>query len=581
MKQRCSKQRQRGRLLPMLLAIITGLVIFPLMAKPVVASATWAPGRIVGHQDVAQIDAYLAANPSVAATIGQGKWFFAHASVGENMQAGMERLNRDNPGRYGLSVYSSGPNPPASLNGGLYSYGRGNPGAAAKISTFEAYLAGGWAQKTHFAMNKFCYIDIEYDGGQSATANQGRADALANQYTSSMARLEAKYPNLRLIYATMPIESTGDNNNFVRMRFNQQVRNFAAAQGKYLLDIADIESHYANGQPSGKTVGGQSTQTMVPEYTNDGGHLTALGETRVALGWYALAAALVIGAGGQNPAPAPVTPPETGAASVLRGADRAATSLLIAGQGEFATAKTLVIVAGSGPIDGVTAAPLAISLKAPVVYAGRDDLGAGVIERIKRGINKIVLVGPVVISDQTSVLLQSLGVETEIIKGVDRFDTAKLVAQRLTGVTGVYIADGLGLADSMAAAVAAGQKNGAVLLSRGSSQVAATDEFLAGKGLPLFTVGGPAAKAYSGTALAGNDRYDTANRVAATVMRQGGPVIATSGTGLVDAVPAAVLAALRGAPLTYVVPGKTTTQALAALKTVTGKAPGPATYVGQ
>jgi hypothetical protein len=64
-----------------------------------------------------------------------------------------------------------------------------------------------------------------------------------------------------------------------------------------LLDIADIEAHDPTGRP--RTYG-DGLQKLCPSYTSDGGHLNKEGSKRVALGFYALVAALSTPGTGEN-----------------------------------------------------------------------------------------------------------------------------------------------------------------------------------------------------------------------------------------------------------------------------------------
>jgi hypothetical protein len=68
--------------------------------------------------------------------------------------------------------------------------------------------------------------------------------------------------------------------------YNQQIRAYAQANNKLLFDLADIESHQANGSAC---VSG-SFDVQCPEWSLDGGHLNDVGSLRAAKAyWYLMA----------------------------------------------------------------------------------------------------------------------------------------------------------------------------------------------------------------------------------------------------------------------------------------------------
>ena len=96
--------------------------------------------EIIDHDD---IDAVASLPQSVMDGIGQQKWFFTHASVGNNMLTGMSTLHSDDPTRYQLVAEavgqsSSTPDPPpaTTYEGTIYECNRYNPGWETKIEKF-------------------------------------------------------------------------------------------------------------------------------------------------------------------------------------------------------------------------------------------------------------------------------------------------------------------------------------------------------------------------------------------------------------------------------------------------------------
>jgi hypothetical protein len=176
-----------------------------------------------------------------------------HASVGQNIDGGLDAIQNDSA-KYDRSnwIFNS----------------RGNPGWEAKISDFVSFTIDNESSYDVFSM-KFCYID---------------PDAEFFRYRDSLLYLESRYPNKVIIWWTIPIQTSGNTN---RQTFNDSVRIYAAAHGKFLFDIADIESHNAAGE---KRLDGSNRELMWAEWTSDGGHLNSDGARRVATAmWWLMA----------------------------------------------------------------------------------------------------------------------------------------------------------------------------------------------------------------------------------------------------------------------------------------------------
>jgi hypothetical protein len=258
--------------------LVVGLIFGPF-------AGSWCPAQIISHLDIDAVPAWPQATMDV---VGQQKWFFAHASVGGNMMNGMSNLHATNPTRYKLGQasvgYDSGTmranNPPSpTVVGTIYECQRGNPGWQAKITIFQNSVnTSGWrSSATPIVMDKLCYVD---------------QDAGSAQYVAAMAGLEASWPTTIFVYMTMPLTTGEDYSNVQRNVYNTAVRQFCQTNGRLLYDIADMEAFDPAGVQQTFLYGGQTYQKMYAGYSSDGGHLNSTGCERVALGWYAVAAAL-------------------------------------------------------------------------------------------------------------------------------------------------------------------------------------------------------------------------------------------------------------------------------------------------
>jgi hypothetical protein len=238
---------------------------------------------IVDHTSIAGVARLSPATMvRIASTLN---FFFVHASVGGNILDGMNALHSANPTRYRLGVVSSSATPPTkAAKGRIYGLDRGNPSWKEKVDGFAGYLAGGWAAKVNVAINKFCFID------PTATVQYY---AVSNARKTAMSQLEAEYPNIKFVYVTIPLTTGADADNVKRNNFNTTLRKWARANGKVLLDLADIEAWSPAGKQATFASGGKTCQKLDSGYAADEGHLNITGSKREAMAWYALAAGLL------------------------------------------------------------------------------------------------------------------------------------------------------------------------------------------------------------------------------------------------------------------------------------------------
>jgi hypothetical protein len=209
------------------------------------------------------------------------KWFFAHASVGDNIMSGIESLHAANPTNYLFTRSSVTDTPPAVTQSGvIYDYMRGNPGWQAKVDEFSNYVNNRWCYpKADVVMNKFCFID---------------PDADLNYYLNSMTALEAAHWRTVFVYATMPLTTNEDADNYTRNVFNDSLRDWVCANHQILYDLADIEAHDTNGDAQTFTFNDRVCQKLFAGCTDDGEHLTTEAAQQIAaLEFYAVSAALL------------------------------------------------------------------------------------------------------------------------------------------------------------------------------------------------------------------------------------------------------------------------------------------------
>lgn len=236
-------------------------------------------GIVIGYTNTLQVPNF---SQRTMGQVAQLNCFFAHASVGENLMSGIQKLHSAEPTFYSLQrgSVSNAPPPAATFTGFIYDLNRGNPGWQAKIDLFAASVSNGWRYpKVNIVMNKFCWID---------------PDADLNYYINSMSALEAAYPETCFVYATIPLTPQEDRSNYRRALFNDSLRSWIRSSARLLYDIADMEAHDTNGLEQTFVYEGYVCQKQFSGYTDDGGHLTtAGGQKMAAAGFYALGAALL------------------------------------------------------------------------------------------------------------------------------------------------------------------------------------------------------------------------------------------------------------------------------------------------
>ncbi len=213
--------------------------------------------------------------------------FFGHQSVGSNILAGFEEIAKQRP-EFALRVVHGGAE--ALADGpGLAETGIGaNQDPESKIRDFVAQVRKEGA-RFDVAFLKLCYVEVRQDTD---------AKALFESYRKAMAGLAKDVPGTRLMHCTVPLTTISTNwksrlkrilgkepgpdaDNRVRQDFNQLMRAEYENAGT-LIDIALGESTLPDGTKLTWKTGKQSYPCLAACYSDDGGHLGAVG--RRALG---------------------------------------------------------------------------------------------------------------------------------------------------------------------------------------------------------------------------------------------------------------------------------------------------------
>lgn len=221
------------------------------------------------------------------------KVFFGHQSVGRNIVAGIDEIVRDERPRVAPTVLAAAS--PRDVAGPALVHGEigrnGDP--RSKTAAFLAALDGVSADRQpDVAMYKFCYVDVD---------DTTDVDALFADYRAGVAAVRARHPSIRLVHVTIPLTAVSQPNAVKaavkrllgrspsselerearRNRFNALLRSAYGAT-EPVFDLARVESTHGDGSRSFFLRGRDTVYTLASEYTEDGGHLNALGRRRAA-----------------------------------------------------------------------------------------------------------------------------------------------------------------------------------------------------------------------------------------------------------------------------------------------------------
>jgi subtilisin family serine protease/putative cell wall-binding protein len=257
---------------------------------------------------------------------------------------------------------------------------------------------------------------------------------------------------------------------------------------------------------------------------------------------FTVAASNAHGTGPKSESSAPLTRSDEGIARIA-GSGRVLTSIALS-QRAFASSSVVVVARADDFADALTAAPLAARLGAPLLLTGA---GTGPVEAelgsevVRLGATQVHVIGGIGGPDtafERSLAMYGITTFTRT-GGVDRFETARLVAGQVGG-SAVYVANGLtGWPDAIAASALAAVQGRPILLVTDEGVPEATRAALRDLGAEAATIVGgsgtvPDSLAAAiadpgddGTAevavsrIAGDDRYDTSRRLADVAVRAG------------------------------------------------------------
>jgi hypothetical protein len=217
------------------------------------------------------------------AVVRQGRIFFAHHSVGQNILAGVERLDSEaGGGVLKVALLAEA----AALAGPVLAHAGGGQNGApkSKIDAFAAAIRGSPGLKPDLAFMKLCYVDFE---------PRTDVEDLFNHYRRTLDALKRDYPQIRFGHVTTPlIRRPDDLKSSLRRLLGREVWEDAANAGRNeynrrlaehfasdpVFDLALVEATAPDGGAVRFELDGRSLMSLYPGYTEDGGHLNATGQ---------------------------------------------------------------------------------------------------------------------------------------------------------------------------------------------------------------------------------------------------------------------------------------------------------------
>jgi hypothetical protein len=221
------------------------------------------------------------------ARLAQRRIFFGHQSVGRNIMDGVVDVLEANP-RIKLWVIESKRLDGATAAGFYHARVGRNQFPVEKMDEFLAVADSAFSSGPFVGMMKLCYADM---------LPETDPQALFDAYQRHVVDLAARHPGLTLVHFTVPLTTiertrgywkkkllgrfTERERNVIANRYNTLLR--AAYEGRApLFDLAKLESTRPDGSRTFFMRGADTVYTLVPEYTDDGGHFVVISRRMVA-----------------------------------------------------------------------------------------------------------------------------------------------------------------------------------------------------------------------------------------------------------------------------------------------------------
>jgi hypothetical protein len=220
--------------------------------------------------------------------LGEKRIYFGHQSVGYNIVEGISDVLKANP-QIKLNIIETNNAVDFSVPIFAHSQVGKNEDPKSKCEAFADLMERGMGEGIDIAFLKFCFVDVT-----------GKTDVnrLVAEYGSTINALKKRYPKVTYVHITVPLMTVqtgpkgwikkligrpigGYEDNIGRGEYNRKLRSEYGRKDP-LFDLAALESTFPDGKRCTFSAGGKAYETLVPEYTDDGGHLNQKGRRWVA-----------------------------------------------------------------------------------------------------------------------------------------------------------------------------------------------------------------------------------------------------------------------------------------------------------
>lgn len=171
--------------------------------------------------------------------------------------------------------------------------------------------------------------------------------------------------------------------------------------------------------------------------------------------------------------------------------------------------KTVILATGQNPADSLSAAPLSpVNGNAPLLLTKTNILIPEVKNEISRlGTKKVIIIGgPGAVSVDAENEIKAMGITTERIQGIDRYETNMKILSKLGNVNGVFLASGKSYADALAAAPIAASNGWGIVLTEKNAITNQALAYMKGKQIVILGGTGVIYEKISNTILSQNDK---------------------------------------------------------------------------
>lgn len=220
--------------------------------------------------------------------LNEKKIFFGHQSVGGNIVSGIRLLQSERPD-IGLNVLESKSFPSSATPYFAHCLVGKNKDPLSKTREFADIIGSNQGNLPDIALHKYCYVDISGGCG---------IKSIFNDYSKLMNDLTQRFPDVVFAHCTIPLTTIqkgpkawvkkllnktpyGIDDNISRNEYNKMLLDSYGHTG-LVFDLAKHEAAKPSGGYEQFSLNGNQYTCLNRAYTDDGGHLNAVGQRHIA-----------------------------------------------------------------------------------------------------------------------------------------------------------------------------------------------------------------------------------------------------------------------------------------------------------